>query len=79
MFPVALASAEAAGANVMPFAVVVAVAASAGFAVPFGYQTHLMVYGAGGYRFGDFVRIGLPLDLIVMAVTLIITPLLFPL
>jgi di/tricarboxylate transporter len=79
MFPIALAAATASGANIMPFAVVVAVAASAGFAVPFGYQTHLMVYGAGGYRFSDFVRIGLPLDLIVMAVTLAITPLLFPL
>jgi di/tricarboxylate transporter len=38
----------------MPFAVVIAIAASAGFATPLGYQTHLMVYGAGGYRFSDY-------------------------
>ena len=65
--------------NVMPFAVVIAIAASAGFATPLGYQTHLMVYGPGGYRFRDFLRIGVPLDILVMIVTLALTPLLFPL
>jgi di/tricarboxylate transporter len=62
----------------MPFAVVIAVAASAGFATPLGYQTHLMVYGAGGYRFADYLRIGVPLDLVAMVVTLAMTPLVFP-
>ena len=55
-------------------AVSVAVAASAGFASPIGYQTHLMVYGVVGYRFSDFVRIGVPLDLLVMALTVAIHP-----
>jgi di/tricarboxylate transporter len=62
----------------MPFAIVIAMAASAGFATPLGYQTHLMVYGVGGYRFSDFVKIGIPLDIVVMIVSLIITPLVFP-
>jgi di/tricarboxylate transporter len=79
MFPISLAAAASVGANVMPFAVVVAIAASSGFATPLGYQTHLMVYGAGGYKFSDFVLVGLPLDLLVMAITLLVTPLLFPL
>jgi di/tricarboxylate transporter len=79
MFPVAYAISTATGMNMMPFAVVIAVAASAGFATPLGYQTHLMVYGPGGYRFWDYVRIGVPLDILVMIVTLAITPVAFPL
>lgn len=78
-FPVVHAVAQAQGLNMMPFAVVIAIAASAGFATPLGYQTHLMVYGPGGYKFGDYVRIGLPLDIVVMLVTLALTPLVFPL
>lgn len=78
-FPVAYAVAGNMGMNVMPFAVVIAVAASAGFATPLGYQTHLMVYGPGGYRFRDFVRAGLLLDILVMIVTLALTPVFFPL
>lgn len=77
-FPVAHAAARSMGLDFMPFAVVIAIAASAGFATPMGYQTHLMVYGAGGYRFSDYVRIGVPLDLIVMAVSLVMVPRLFP-
>jgi di/tricarboxylate transporter len=78
-FPVAYAVANDMGMNVMPFAVVIAIAASAGFATPLGYQTHLMVYGPGGYRFGDFVRLGVPLDVLAMIVTLALTPFFFPL
>lgn len=77
-FPVALATARSMDVNVMPFAIVVAVAASAGFATPLGYQTHLMVYGVGGYKFGDYVRIGVPLDILVMIVTVLLTPIVFP-
>jgi di/tricarboxylate transporter len=77
-FPIAHAAAAALGVSFMPFAICIAVAASAGFATPLGYQTHLMVYGPGGYRFSDFVRAGLPLDLIVMAVAVALTPLFFP-
>jgi di/tricarboxylate transporter len=77
-FPIAHAAATRLGVNVMPFALAVAMAASAGFATPLGYQTHMMVYGPGGYRFSDFTRIGLPLDLIVGAVAVGLLPVLFP-
>jgi di/tricarboxylate transporter len=77
-FPIAHAAAVTMGVDFMPFAVVIALAASAGFATPMGYQTHLMVYGAGGYRFSDYVRIGVPLDLIVMFVTIAMVPRVFP-
>ncbi len=77
-FPIALTAANAIGVNVMPFAIVIAIAASAGFATPLGYQTHLMVYGPGSYRFSDYLRIGIPLDLLVMAVTVVLTPIFFP-
>ena len=58
-------------------AVTVMVAASASFATPIGYQTNLMVYNAGGYRFTDFVRIGLPLTLLVGLVTVGLAPLIW--
>jgi di/tricarboxylate transporter len=77
-FPIAHAAAQAMDVNFMPFAVAIAIAASAGFATPLGYQTHLMVYGAGGYRFSDYTRIGIPMDLLAMTVALIVTPLVFP-
>lgn len=78
-FPIAHSTATGLGLEFMPFAVVIAVAASSGFATPMGYQTHLMVYGAGGYRFRDYVRIGLPLDILIMWVTLMLVPFVFPL
>jgi di/tricarboxylate transporter len=65
-------------ASHMPFVIVIMVAASSGFATPFGYQTHLMVYGPGGYRFSDFLRIGIPLDMLFMAVTVALVPLIWP-
>ncbi len=77
-FPVALAAARSLEVSFLPFAVVIAIAASAGFATPIGYQTHLMVYGAGRYRFSDYMRIGVPLDILAMTVTIAVTPLVFP-
>jgi di/tricarboxylate transporter len=77
-FPLAHAASTALHANFLPFGIAIAIAASAGFATPIGYQTHLMVYGAGGYRFGDYVRIGVPLDLLIMAITVALTPMIFP-
>jgi di/tricarboxylate transporter len=77
-FPIAQAAAAQMGVHLLPFAIVVAIAASAGFATPLGYQTHLMVYGPGGYRFADFVKIGLPLDLLCMAVTVGLVPVFYP-
>ena len=78
VFPIAHAWTTAAGLHFLPFGVSIAVAASAGFASPLGYQTHLMVYGVGGYRFTDFMRIGVPLDLLAMALTVAIAPIAFP-
>jgi di/tricarboxylate transporter len=77
MFPIAMATAEGMHVSVLPFAVTIMVAASASFATPIGYQTNLMVYNAGGYRFGDFVRIGLPLTLLVGLVTVGLVPLIW--
>jgi di/tricarboxylate transporter len=78
VFPIAKAAAVGMGASFMPFAVTIAIAASAGFALPMGYQTHLMVYGPGGYRASDFLRVGLVLDAIAFVVTLTVAPRLFP-
>jgi di/tricarboxylate transporter len=78
MFPFALATAQNLGANPMPFVIVVMMAASAGFATPIGYQTNLMVYGPGGYRFRDYLKIGVPLDLLIWAVTVSVAPLVWP-
>ena len=72
LFPVALVTARQLNADVMPFAVTVAIAASFAFATPIGYQTNLMVYGPGGYRFTDFVRIGLPLQILVGVLAVIL-------
>jgi di/tricarboxylate transporter len=78
-FPIAISMAASLHAQPMPFAITVAVAASCGFATPIGYQTHMMVYGAGGYRFSDFLRIGIGLDLLCLIVAVLLIPLFFPL
>jgi len=76
-FPIALTAARHMNVDVMPFAITIMVAASASFATPIGYQTNLMVYNAGGYRFADFVRIGMPLTLLVGLVTVGLVPLIW--
>ena len=78
MVPVAVSAAQGLGVDVMPFVVVIMVGASASFATPIGYQTNLMVYGPGGYRFSDFLRIGLPLNALVMLITVALAPLIWP-
>ena len=75
MFPIALSTSAGLGVSFLPFAVTIMVAASASFATPIGYQTNLMVYGAGGYRFKDYVYFGTPLTVLVGIVTVAITPL----
>lgn len=79
LVPVALHTADILGVQPEPFLVAVAVAASTSFATPVGYQTNLMVYGPGGYRFGDFVRVGLPLNLIFWVFLTFAIPLFWPL
>jgi di/tricarboxylate transporter len=69
VFPVALSIAQQAGIDPRPFLIVVAIAGSASFATPIGYQTNLMVYGPGGYRFTDFLKVGIPMNLFIGLVT----------
>ena len=72
IFPISLTAAHALELNPLPFALVVSFAAAANFLTPIGYQTNLMVYGPGGYTFKDFFRIGWPLTIIYMVVTVVI-------
>src|SRR5690606_34492472 len=65
--PIVIALAAEMGADPRPFVVAVVVGASASFATPIGYQTNTLVYGAGNYRFSDFLRIGIPMNIIVGA------------
>ncbi len=78
MFPIALSSSTALDVSLLPFAVTIMIAASASFATPIGYQTNLMVYAAGGYRFNDYVVFGGPLTLLVGIATVGIVPLVWP-
>jgi len=74
MFPIALAVAVDLDVSVVPFAIAVMIAASASFATPIGYQTNLMVLGPGGYHASDFLRAGLPLNLVTGAVAVALIP-----
>lgn len=75
--PVAVALAESLGVSPRPFLVAIMMAASAAFATPFGYQTNVLVYQLGGYSYMDFVRIGVPLNLLTWAVGVAIIPYFF--
>jgi di/tricarboxylate transporter len=79
LFPVATATAAATGADPRPFVIAVTLGASLSFLTPLGYQTNLMVYGIGNYRFSDFTRLGIPLNLVAVILSLILIPLAFPL
>lgn len=74
-FPIALSAAEQLGVNPMPFFVAICMAASASFSSPIGYQTNMIVQGIGNYRFRDFMRAGLPLNLIAFTLTMALVPL----
>lgn len=78
MTPVAIATAEAMGVDARPFVVAVMMAASASFATPIGYQTNTMVYAPGGYRFTDYMRLGVPLNLGVGVLSALIIPVIWP-
>lgn len=69
ILPVVLSLTAAMGVDAEPFVIVVMMAASASFATPLGYQTNMMVFGPGGYRFGDFVRVGVPMNLFIGLIT----------
>jgi di/tricarboxylate transporter len=75
MFPIAIATANTLGVDFMPYVIAILFAASASFATPIGYQTNLMVYGPGGYRFTDYFRAGIPLTITVGIITCTLIPL----
>lgn len=79
MAPVAISTAEQLGASPYPFAMIIALAASAAFMTPISSPVNTLVLGPGNYRFVDFVRIGVPFTLLVMLTSVILVPLLFPL
>ena len=79
MFPIALSTATQLGASQRPFAIAVALAASASFLTPIAYQTNIMVYGPGGYRFGDYARLGWVITLVVVTATVVLVPRFWPL
>ena len=74
MFPVGLSAATEVGLSPEATAIAIAVAASASFATPVGYQTNLMVYGPGGYKYTDYLRFGLPLTVIVGVIAMLVIP-----
>lgn len=77
--PIAIGLATAMGIDARPLVVAVMVAASASFATPIGYQTNMLVYGPGGYRFTDFLRAGIPLNLSIGLLASVMIPLIWPL
>ncbi|MBE1294990.1 MAG: SLC13 family permease [Rhodobacteraceae bacterium] len=77
--PIAIGLAQAMGLDPRPLVVAVMVAASASFATPIGYQTNMLVYGPGGYRFTDFLRVGIPLNLSIGLLASAFIPLIWPL
>jgi di/tricarboxylate transporter len=78
IFPIAISLASSFGVSYMPFVMTIIMAASASFSTPIGYQTNLMVYGPGGYKFTDFTKIGLPLNLMIATITIFLVPQIWP-
>ena len=77
-FPFCIKAAELSNCDPRPFVMAVALAASFAFASPVGYQTHMMVFGPGGYRFMDFVKVGAPLNLLLWVTCIILIPMIWP-
>lgn len=78
MYPIASASAASLGVDVTPFAIALMIAASSSFATPIGYQTNLMVMGPGDYKFSDFLKMGIPLTVLITLTAVYLIPLFWP-
>jgi di/tricarboxylate transporter len=78
LVPIAFAVAASLGASPMPFIIAVMFAASNSFMTPIGYQTNTFIFGPGGYRFSDFLRVGTPLSILMLIVATIVIPIFFP-
>jgi len=78
MLPLALAVAESSGTSIMPFIMAVLIASATALATPIGYPTNLMVYGAGGYHFSDYLRFGIPLSLLIGVLSIVLIPVFWP-
>jgi di/tricarboxylate transporter len=78
VFPIAVATGHKLGIDPRPLIMAVTIAASAAFSTPFGYQTNMMVFGPGGYRFSDFVKVGLPLNILCFIVSILLIPRIWP-
>jgi di/tricarboxylate transporter len=79
MIPIVVGMAAELGVNAKPYIIGVTIAASCAFAMPMGYQTHLMIYGPGGYKFTDFQRVGIPLNIICLVTACLLIPWIWPL
>ena len=78
LVPIVMTMAHEIHVDPRPFIMAVTVAASTAFALPMGYQTHMMVYGPGGYKFADFLKVGIPLNLICWVISCLLIPLIWP-
>jgi di/tricarboxylate transporter len=78
MIPIAVSLATELGVNSRPYIIGVTLAASCAFAMPMGYQTHMMVYGPGGYRFVDFLKVGIPMNLLCWITSCTLIPWIWP-
>jgi di/tricarboxylate transporter len=78
ILPIAISAAQGLGVDPKPFIIAVCFGASACFATPIGYQTNLLVYGPGGYRFSDYFKLGMPLNLLVLFMGSIFIPVIWP-
>lgn len=77
-FPIAMAAADQLGVDARPFFITICIAASASFSTPIGYQTNLIVQGIGGYRFKDYLKVGLPLNVLCFIISVWFIPLIWP-
>jgi di/tricarboxylate transporter len=78
LFPIAVSTALGMGVDPKPFIMALCFGASACYATPVGYQTNLLVYGPGGYRFSDYLKLGIPLNLLVLILGTLLIPKIWP-